>query len=133
MRHTGAYLQGMSKETEVLYNASCAVCSREINHYAKLTEKAALPIAYDDLGDHEALERWGIDPDQAARRLHVRKDGQTYAGVPAFIVLWRDIPQYRWLAKVVNTPGIHWAACAVYDYVLAPLLYRLHLRRVARA
>lgn len=119
----------MSKETEVLYNAACPVCRREIEHYEKISTRDALPIRYDDLGDAATLSRWGIDAEAAARRLHVRKDGQTYAGIPAFLVLWRDIPQWRWLARLVALPGVHWVANNVYDHVLAPALYRWHVMR----
>lgn len=127
-----AYLNFMSDKTEVLYNGSCPICSREIDHYAAISDREALRIRYDDLGDRRMLDAWGITKDDAARRLHVRKDGQIYGGIPAFVVLWREIPRYRWLARVVNTPGVHRVACVVYDYILAPLLYQLHLRREAR-
>ena len=82
----------MTNKTEVIYNASCPICRREIEHHAKLSEKSALPISYDDLGDSYKLAAWGIAAEDAAKRLHVRKDGQTYDGLPAFIVLWQEIP-----------------------------------------
>ncbi len=119
----------MSDKTEVLYNASCPVCSREVNQYARLSEKAALPITYDDATDPAKQDAWGITAEDAAKRFHVRKGGQTYGGIPAFIVLWRDIPQTRWLARLVSLPGVYWLACKVYDHIAAPLLYRMHLRR----
>jgi predicted DCC family thiol-disulfide oxidoreductase YuxK len=122
----------MRDETEVLYNASCPICSREVDHYAKLSEKAAVPMRFDDLGDPSKLRDWGITAEDAAKRFHVRKAGQTYAGIPAFIVLWQDIPQTQWLAKLISVPGIHWIANKVYDHIAAPLLYHLHLRRQAR-
>jgi predicted DCC family thiol-disulfide oxidoreductase YuxK len=122
----------MNDETEVLYNAACPVCRREIEHYEKLSTRAALPIRYDDLGDAALLARWGIEAEAAAERLHVRKGGQTYAGIPAFLVLWREIPQTRWLARIVALPGVHWIACKVYDYILAPLLFRWHQARQRR-
>ena len=122
----------MSEQTDVLYNATCPVCSREIDHYARLSEAAELPIRYDDCTDPVSLAAWGITADEAAKRLHVRKGGQVYAGIPGFIVLWQEIPQTRWLARLVSVPGVHWLACLAYDYVLAPLIYRWHLRRLAR-
>ena len=119
----------MSDDTEVLYNASCPICSREVDHYARLSTRQALPIRYDDGTDPEKLRDWGISAEDAARRFHVRKNGVTYAGIPAFIVLWRDIPQMRWLARLISLPGVHWLATVLYDHVAAPMLYWLHLRR----
>lgn len=116
--------------TEVLYNAACPVCSREIDHYAALSVRDALPIGYDDLNDPALLARWGIGMDDAARRLHVRRDGQTLSGIPAFIALWQDIPRYRWLARIVSLPGVYRLSVWTYDFLLAPLLYRWHLRRM---
>ncbi|MEO0400903.1 MAG: DUF393 domain-containing protein [Pseudomonadota bacterium] len=122
----------MTDDTRVLYNADCPVCSFEINHYAAYSERSGLPIRFEDLNT-SALTDWGLTPDQAARRLYVLKDQQMYSGIPAFIVLWQDMPRYRWLARVVSAPGVHWLACRAYDHVLAPLIYRWHLFRQARA
>ncbi|KIN63717.1 DUF393 domain containing protein [Sulfitobacter noctilucicola] len=122
----------MSEKTEVLYNASCPICSREVDHYAKLSARAALPIRYDDATDPAKLRDWGITAEDAARRFHVRKGGQTYGGIPAFVVLWQDIPQTRWLARLVSLPGVNWIAQKVYDHFAAPLLYQMHLRRQQR-
>lgn len=117
-------------ETKVLYNDNCPVCSFEINHYAAYAERNGLAIQFDDLNGPERAA-WGLDADTAARRLYVLKDGELTSGVDAFLVLWHDMPRYRWLARVVGTPGIWQAANLVYDHVLAPLIYRWHLRRQA--
>jgi predicted DCC family thiol-disulfide oxidoreductase YuxK len=119
-------------ETKVLYNASCPVCSFEIDHYAAYSKEQALPISFDDLNDQEKLRHWGLDPDTAARRLHVVKDGEMLAGIPAFIALWQDMPKYRWLAKVAALPGLHRLLCWTYDHALAPAIYRWHLRRLRK-
>ncbi|NNE52513.1 MAG: DUF393 domain-containing protein [Sulfitobacter sp.] len=122
----------MNDQTEVLYNASCPICGREVEHYAKLSTEADVPVEYHDLGDAEKLARWNVSAEEAAKRFHVRKGGQTYAGLPAFIVLWRDIPRTRWLARLFSLPGVHWIACKIYDHIAAPLLYAMHRRREAR-
>ena len=126
------YLKSMNDKTEVLYNGSCPICSREVNLYADLSARAALPIRYDDLSDACTLADWNVSAEEAAKRLHVRKNGRLYVGIPAFIIVWRDIPQTRWLAKLVSLPGVHWVANKVYDHILAPALYTLHRRRLAR-
>ena len=126
------YLSNMTDETRVLYNADCPVCSFEIDHYAKYSDETGLPITFEDLNTEDTAA-WGMTSDEAARRLYVRKGGQTYSGIPAFIVLWQDMPRYRWMARLVSLPGFHWAASKLYDHVAAPLIYRWHLRRQARA
>ncbi|WP_439121725.1 thiol-disulfide oxidoreductase DCC family protein [Marivita sp.] len=118
--------------TKVLFNDDCPVCSFEINHYATYAKKHGLPIQFDDLNGPERAA-WGIDEDTAARRLYVQRDGQLYDGIPAFLELWREMPRYRLLAKVVGLPGIKQLAAFSYDRALAPLIYRWHLRRKARA
>jgi predicted DCC family thiol-disulfide oxidoreductase YuxK len=122
----------MTDDTRVLYNAQCPVCRAEIDHYAAYSATNALQIRFDDLNS-DALAPWGLSADAATRRLHVLKHGALYSGIPAFIVLWQDMPRYRWLARLVSTPGIHWIAVQVYDRVLAPVLYRWHIRRTRRA
>ena len=119
-------------DTEVLYNANCPVCAFEIDHYRAYATRSGLPIRFDDLNACE-LARWGLTADQAARRLYVRQGADLVSGIPAFLVLWAQMPRYRWLGRLVGLPGIRWGAAVVYDQVLAPVIYRWHLRRVAKA
>ncbi len=101
----------MSEKTEVLYNETCPICSREVQHYEKLSERAAIPITYHGITNPATLAAWGISPEDAARRFHVRKGGVIYGGIPAFLILWDEIPKTRWIARLVRTPGLHWIAC----------------------
>ena len=118
-------------DTRVLYNANCPVCNFEIGHYARYADNVGLPIRFDDLNT-EARSQWGLDADTAARRLYVLHDGVLTSGIPAFLVLWAQMPRYRVLGRVVGLPGIRQIAILVYDHVLAPVIYRWHLRRVRR-
>ena len=118
-------------ETSVLNNAACPVCNFEIQHYARYAGENRLPIRFDDLNS-AACALWGLEADQAARRLYVLHDGSLSSGIPAFRVLWAQMPRYRWLAWFVGLPGVFQSACALYDHALAPLIYRLHLRRLRK-
>ncbi|SEN06918.1 Protein of unknown function, DUF393 [Loktanella fryxellensis] len=118
-------------ETTVLYNANCPVCQFEIGHYASYADQAGLPIRFDDLNT-DARDQWGIDADTAARRLFVLHDGELTSGIPAFLVLWAQMPRYRRLGQIVGLPGIRHVAGLAYDYVLAPVIYRWHLRRMRK-
>lgn len=117
-------------KTKVLYNDQCPVCSFEINHYKGYAERRALPIRFDDLNTEAA--RWSMDADVAAQRLYVEKDGQLLSGMPAFRVLWAEMPRYRWVARVTGWPVIRPLSEFAYDRVLAPLIYRWHKKRQTR-
>lgn len=119
------------QDTAVLFNAECPVCNFEISHYADYAAKNALKMRFDDLNSC-ALQRWNLTADQAARRLYVAHKGQLLSGIPAFRVLWREMPKYRWLARVTGWPVILPLSEWLYDKVLAPLIYNWHLRRQAR-
>jgi predicted DCC family thiol-disulfide oxidoreductase YuxK len=127
------YLTNMEHEpdTRVLFNANCPVCNFEIGHYARYADQSRLPIRFDDLNTG-AHDQWSIDADTAARRLYVLHDGVLTSGIPAFLVLWAQMPRYRWLGRVVGLPGIKQIAIATYDYALAPAIYRWHLHRVKK-
>lgn len=118
--------------TSVLYNSKCSVCSAEIGHYAQYVGEAGLPIRFDDL-NIDAWGQWGLDYDKAARRLYVHHDGVLTSGVPAFLVLWAQMPRYRFLGKLLGLPGIKQLASAAYDYIFAPMLYRSHVRRLRKS
>ncbi|MCC5969094.1 MAG: DUF393 domain-containing protein [Pararhodobacter sp.] len=119
-------------ETAVLYNANCPVCSFEISQYARYADAHDLLIRFDDLNS-DAREQWGLDADTAARRLYVLHEGQLTSGIPAFLVLWAQMPKYRWLARFVGLPGVRQIASALYDHLLAPLIYRWHLIRLRKS
>lgn len=118
----------MQHETRVLYNESCPVCRFEIGQYRKAALAEDVPIRFDDLTQASA---WGISPEDAAKRLHVLHNAEILSGIPAFQILWDQLPRWRWLAKLTRLPLVHPLACALYDHVMAPILYRAHKRREA--
>ena len=120
-----------SAATSVLYNANCPVCNFEIQHYARYAGATGLAIRFDDLNSG-ALAHWGLDSDTAAKRLYVLHDGALTSGIPAFLVLWAQMPRYRWLARFIGLPGVRQVASVAYNYVLAPAIYRWHLLRLQK-
>jgi predicted DCC family thiol-disulfide oxidoreductase YuxK len=105
------------------YNGACPVCRFEIEHYKNGPDGGA--VRWHDLGsDPEALAAYGIDGAGAKRRLHVLDEaGELHSGVDAFILLWQRMPRYRWLARIVASRPLRPLAAALYDNVLAPLLF----------
>lgn len=120
----------MSDETRILYNDSCPVCRFEIDHYRAVAARDGAPLRFDRL---EAAAGWGMTEDQAARRLHVMRGGEVLSGLEAFRAIWATLPRWRWLARVTGWPVVRPVVGVVYDSVAAPLLYRAHVRRQARA
>ena len=114
------------QKTDVLYNDTCPVCRFEIDGYARQVAADGLPVRFDPL---ERAADWGLTPDQAARSLHVRQNGVVLSGLPAFRALWEAMPRWRWLARMTGWPIVRPLSAAIYSWVLAPLLYRMHLRR----
>ena len=117
---------------EILYNGRCPICSAEITHYREQAEAVQAPLSFTDLHDAD-LEGWGLDVDQATRRLHAREDGRILSGFPAFLIIWRELPRLRWLARVLSLPVLRPLADLGYNRVAAPALYALHKRREATA
>lgn len=116
----------MADETRVLFNETCPVCRIEIDAYRREAQAMGLPIRFDPL---DRAEDWGLTPDQAARQLHVWRDGKVLAGLAAFRALWSALPRWRWLSRVTGWPVVRPLADLLYARVAAPLLYRAHLRR----
>lgn len=119
----------MTDETRVLYNQDCPVCRFEIETYRRRAGSLGLPIRFEGL---DRAGDWGLTPDQAARQLHVRQNGRVLSGLAAFRALWSVLPGWRWLSRLCGWPVIRPLSEFVYARVLAPVLYRAHLRRQRR-
>ena len=120
----------MSKLT-VLYNDQCPVCSLEIGHYRGISLKRQLPLAFEPISEQgDMLTQTGLSVEQAKQRLHVRlPSGEVVVGVDAFLAIWKTLPGYRILGRLIAVPGIYHLSCWVYDRCLAPLLFALDQRR----
>ena len=117
--------------TRVLFNEDCPICNAEICHYRNYAEQKGIELYFDKLGETD-LSLYGVSKDQGAKRLHVISDGQVIHGLPAFRKLWAEMPRYKILATVTNFPVVREIAALLYDRILAPLLYRSHLKRVQK-
>lgn len=118
----------MGMKTRILFNAECPICNAEICHYRSYADRRGILMEFDDLNQTD-LSFYGVDQEDAARRLHVFHEGKVISGVSAFAVIWAQLPRYRWLARMVCLPIIHPISNLVYDHILAPILYAMHLRR----
>lgn len=117
----------MSDQLDVIYNDTCPICSREVNMYAKTTADDPT-VVYHGLSQCD-LVRFGLTEETAAREFHVLHKGELVSGLAAFALLWERMPRLRWAAWLVRRPllgaGLEW----IYQHILAPVLYAMHLRR----
>jgi predicted DCC family thiol-disulfide oxidoreductase YuxK len=117
--------------TRVLFNEDCPICNAEICHYRKYAEANGIELYFDKLGDTD-LSLYGVSKDQGAKRLHIISDGKVSHGLPAFQKLWTQMPRYKLLAIVTNLPIVREIAGLIYDKILAPILYKSHLKRIEK-
>ena len=117
--------------TRVLFNEDCPICNAEIRHYRKYAETNGIELYFDELGETD-LSLYGVSKDQGAKRLHVISDGNVIHGLPAFQKLWTQMPRYKLLAIVTNFPIIREISGLIYDKILAPILYKSHLKRIEK-
>jgi predicted DCC family thiol-disulfide oxidoreductase YuxK len=105
----------------VFYNGGCAVCRRRIARYQAVSAGRSRLIAWCDVAAAPwALRRWGIDAGLARRRLHaVDSSGRVRGGAAAFARLWRELPGYRWLGRLVGLPVLCLVAEGIYRLRLA--------------
>ena len=97
----------------VLFDGGCPLCSREIDHYRRV--RGADQIQWVDISRTPNLPwLYGIDPDTAMRRFHVRRtDGEWLTGAYAFAEVWLHLRGYRVAGLLVTKarllPLLDWA------------------------
>ena len=88
----------------VYFDGSCPLCRREVAVYQRL--QGHVPLQWHDVSQ-QAPDAVGLCQQQAMARFHVLDaNGQLHSGAKAFVVLWRQLPGWRWLAKVAALPGV---------------------------
>ncbi len=118
-------------QTRALYNSDCPVCNAEMCSYDAYSKTKDLPIAFDDLNQID-MDAWGVTEDEATRLLHVIHNDQLYVGFEAMVILWEQMPRYRWMARIARLPVIYQIADWSYVHIVARIIYNRHLRRKAR-
>ena len=90
----------------VFFDGGCPLCRREIAHYRRIDTGQRL-CWVDAVSEPEALKTHGLSLQAAMAELHVLDgNGCWQRGIDAFLVIWQQLPAYRWLAKMVTTLGL---------------------------
>jgi predicted DCC family thiol-disulfide oxidoreductase YuxK len=97
------------------FDGGCPLCRREVAHYQRIDTGGR--IRWVDIHAHpDAPADYGLSWQAAMQRMHVIDgDGRPVSGAQAFVVLWRRLPRYRWLAWLVSRRGVLWLAEKAYS------------------
>ena len=105
---------------KVYFNNSCKICRAEINLYKKekIQEIDWVDISVNNLAKKETSK----NSKQLLRRLHVKDGGKIFEGAEAFLILWKNMPKYKFLYKIFKLPIVFNIFSIVYE-IIAFLLY----------
>ena len=105
---------------KVYFNNSCKICKAEIDLYKK--EKIE-EIEWIDITDNYLAQKETLKNDkELLRRLHVRDGEKLKQGAEAFLALWKKIPKYRFLYKILKLPIVFNLFFIFYE-IVAYFLY----------
>ena len=107
---------------KVFFNNSCSVCRLEINHYKKISDSNLEWI--DITNNNDALKITSKTQEELLRRLHVIDNGKVVGGAKAFIIIWSQIPKYKFLSKIFNFKPLF----ILFNYSYEFLAYLLFLK-----
>jgi len=114
----------------VLYDGSCPLCKKEINHYIRIDKDKK--IGWIDIStDRLLLKQYEISYTDAMKQLHVIDQNKNlHIGVDAFMIIWRFLPYYQRLEQAVTLLHIKKPMVWAYD-IFAKQRYRKYLQRQA--
>lgn len=98
----------------VFYDGKCSLCAKEINHYRKIA-----PVGIFNWQDittsADERKKAGISLSEGLKLLHAKdEEGLMHVGVDAFILIWRQLKRWRFLAFFVGLPIIRQVATIFY-------------------
>ena len=105
---------------KVYFNNSCKICRAEINLYKK--EKIKDIKCIDITNNKQAEIQTKKNNKTLLRRLHVEKNGEIIGGAKAFLLVWKKIPKYRILYRLLKLPIIFNIFSIIYE-IIAFFLY----------
>jgi len=109
----------------VFYDGHCGLCAKEIAYYRRIAPQNKFDWI-DITKTGVIFESLGYTVAEGLKALHVQGvNGEVCVGVDAFIVIWRCLPAWRWLAKLVSLPIIHGLAVVIYRFFAAWRFKRL--------
>tara|TARA_B100001093_G_scaffold398447_1_gene385783 strand:- start:413 stop:793 length:381 start_codon:yes stop_codon:yes gene_type:complete len=112
---------------KVYFNNSCKICKAEIDLYKK--EEISEINWVDITNNKQAKIETKKDFEELLRRLHVEKNGEIFSGAKAFLLVWKNIPKYKFLYKIFSLPIIFQIFSVGYE-IIAFFLYLKNKKQI---
>ena len=98
----------------VFYDGKCGLCAKEIDYYRKIAVDGV--FAWQDItASADELKQAGIRLSEGLKLLHAKDaDGKLHVGVDAFILIWKQLQWWRFLALFIALPLIRQIANMAY-------------------
>lgn len=113
-----AALSSLNDGPTAYYDGACPLCAQEIAFYRR--QAGARRIRWIDvsgLGGNEVAP--DLSYDVALARFHVRNiDGRLVSGGAAFVLVWKNLPRFRWLATLFAPRPFTWILDRLYTAFL---------------
>ena len=112
---------------KVYFNNSCKICKAEIDLYKK--EEVSEINWVDITNNKQAKIETKKNFKELLRRLHVEKNGEIFSGAKAFLLVWKNIPKYKFLYKIFSLPIIFQIFSVGYE-IIAFFLYLKNKKQI---
>ena len=112
---------------KVYFNNSCKICKAEIDLYKK--EEISEINWVDITNNEQAKIETKKDFKELLRRLHVEKNGEIFSGAKAFLLVWKNIPKYKFLYSIFSLPIIFQIFSIGYE-IIAFFLYLKNKKQI---
>jgi len=116
------------------YDGDCPLCAHEIGFYRR--QNGADRICWVDISDIDTVDvAPGLTREEALARFTVRDaDGSVISGGSAFTLIWKQLPRFRWLARLFDVRPFAWSLDQAYGIFLKlrPCLQAMALSREVR-
>ena len=90
----------------VYFDGVCGMCSKEINHYKKISQTGVFDWI-DVAANPNAMIKYNIPQAEALLFLHaVDTNGEIHIGSEAFALIWKHLPNWNILGRIISFPVI---------------------------
>jgi predicted DCC family thiol-disulfide oxidoreductase YuxK len=117
----------------VFYDDRCGLCSKEIAYYQTIAPEQCFvwrPISK----SKRALQQLNLSESEALMSLYsCDESGHLFTGVATFIQIWRRLPRFKWLARLMALPVVYSIACYGYQIFAKRRFARLKHCQIAQS